>query len=87
MLYGTEEYTQGYTEYITGLTGGTLYNIHKQRKQWSPKAKASESKVSVKKETKERMVSVRQQGEGDLGKFSVEDFSSLIHKNIKKLDN
>ena len=36
------------------------------------------------KETKERMVSVRQQGEGDLGKFSLEDFSSLIHKNIKK---
>ena len=36
------------------------------------------------KETKERMVSVRQQGEGDLGKFSVEDFSNLIHNNIKK---
>tara|TARA_B100000963_G_scaffold106804_1_gene92796 strand:- start:737 stop:1258 length:522 start_codon:yes stop_codon:yes gene_type:complete len=36
------------------------------------------------KETKEKMVSVRQQGEGDLGKFSVEDFSNLIHKNIKK---
>ena len=36
------------------------------------------------KETKEKMVSVRQQGEGDLGKFSVEDFSNLIHNNIKK---
>ena len=30
------------------------------------------------------MVSVRQQGEGDLGKFSVEDFSNLIHKFYKK---
>ena len=38
-----------------------------------------------KKETKEKMVSVRQQGEGDLGKFSVEDFSNLIHNNIKKI--
>ena len=36
------------------------------------------------KETKEKMLSVRQQGEGDLGKFSVEDFSNLIHNNIKK---
>ena len=36
------------------------------------------------KETKEKMVSVRQQGEGDLGKFSVEGFSKLIHNNIKK---
>ncbi|MAE14829.1 MAG: threonine--tRNA ligase [Crocinitomicaceae bacterium] len=36
------------------------------------------------KETKEKMVSVRQQGEGDLGKFSVEDFSNFIHNNIKK---
>ena len=36
------------------------------------------------KETKEKMVSVRQQGERDLGKFSVEDFSNLIHNNIKK---
>ncbi len=36
------------------------------------------------KETKEKMLSVRQQGEGDLGKFSVEDFSNLIHSNIKK---
>ena len=36
------------------------------------------------KETKEKMVSVRKQGEGDLGKFSVEDFSNLIHNNIKK---
>ena len=36
------------------------------------------------KETKEKMVSVRQQGEGNLGKFSVEDFSNLIHNNIKK---
>ena len=36
------------------------------------------------KETKEKMVSVRQQGEGDLGKFSVDDFSNLIHNNIKK---
>ena len=36
------------------------------------------------KETKEKMLSVRQQGEGDLGKFSVEDFSDLIHNNIKK---
>jgi len=36
------------------------------------------------KETNENMVSVRQQGEGDLGKFSVEDFSKLIQDNIKK---
>ena len=36
------------------------------------------------KETKEKMLSVRQQGEGDLGKFSVEDFTNLIHNNIKK---
>ena len=36
------------------------------------------------KETKEKMLSVRQQGEGDLGKFSVEDFYNLINSNIKK---
>ncbi len=36
------------------------------------------------KERKVKMLSVRQQGEGDLGKFSVEDFSNLIHNNIKK---
>ena len=36
------------------------------------------------KETKEKMISVRKQGEGDLGKFSVEDFSNLIQNDIKK---
>ncbi|MDG1238993.1 MAG: His/Gly/Thr/Pro-type tRNA ligase C-terminal domain-containing protein, partial [Flavobacteriales bacterium] len=36
------------------------------------------------KETKERMLSVRQQGKGDIGKFSIEEFSNLIKEIIEK---
>ena len=36
------------------------------------------------KETKEQMLSVRQQGKGDIGKFSIEGFSSLIKEIIEK---
>jgi threonyl-tRNA synthetase len=36
------------------------------------------------KETKEQMLSVRQQGKGDIGKFSIEEFSNLIKEIIEK---
>jgi threonyl-tRNA synthetase len=34
------------------------------------------------KEAKENKVSVRQQSKGDIGQFSVEEFSKLIHDKI-----
>ena len=36
------------------------------------------------KEEKENMISVRRHGEGDLGTFTIEDFVSLINKEIEK---
>jgi threonyl-tRNA synthetase len=36
------------------------------------------------KETKEQMLSVRQQGKGDIGKFSIKEFSNLIKEIIEK---
>lgn len=35
------------------------------------------------KEEAENVVSVRKQGEGDLGSFNIEDFSGIIHKEIE----
>ena len=35
------------------------------------------------KEENEGIISVRRHGEGDLGTFTVEEFSSLINKEIK----
>ena len=38
----------------------------------------------VRKEYKEKMISVRQQGKGDLGKFTIDGFSNLIGSIIEK---
>jgi threonyl-tRNA synthetase len=37
------------------------------------------------KEAEENMLSVRKQGEGDLGSFSIEEFASIINKEIEEL--
>jgi len=37
------------------------------------------------KEEKENTVSVRQHGKGDLGTFSIEDFASLVNKEVEEM--